>query len=705
MTSSFPLKLILQIAAGAGACLLALVAGLVFAFSGRVSYPDCPFEKLPAGTACVIPSAEPPSKSKEAERKAYWDARRAVFAEMKKTGCEKDATPEEEEALQSNHDQKYVRAREQAETILRKNPHSLPGMFVRASALLEGEANPAAALRQIRVMRRALEALGQKNPHDATAREWYIRCVYLEQDALERLGEDRSALRCVELLEQVFEPMPREKTWSLFRLKEFEKAEESIAELDQSGKWPLRALNSRLALELQLNRRADGYQTAKKLVEASSNDKNDVYLGNRGRASWSALLFDEVEASHKAAREHEDQYSRHSADVRLADLYLQRAQLTAARDALLDAKKQRDRRDPATWQFLDSERRASLASLLLVAGQTDIAERLARHCVERPDRLGTSTMGPKDQQLLADLLLYAALHDRIEVLKEAGASGASQAAAGNRRSLEMELWLIGRRVQSVLDDRRAEFAFQPHADEMPTSWLSPTLLAILPPGVAQGLLDRARMVDPYTGVEAYYDGYQAELDWRNGRYERALEGVQRAHAGLDATGEALLRSRLSAIAGDAAFRLGRYDECRAQFSQVLSTQPSLLRSIGIRLPVKIETDGSDTSNDIAKKLTRSPRFVKHAQGFPVVIAAANGQATFTLELASGPRKIEVAQVAESPVKLTLDQLACQAFHQAVFTAQVEIDEATVNQICGTAGAVRERDAIRKTFADLNKKKS
>lgn len=706
MTRSLPFKPLLQIAAGASACLFALVVSLVIAGRGRVEYPDCPFTKLPAGTVCYIPTAEPPSVSKPEERKAYWDGRRAIFKAMKETGCEKNATPEEAAALQSYYDKKYVRAREQSETILRKHSDSLPGMFVRASALLEGAGNPAAALRQARVMRRALEALGRKNPDDAIAREWYIRCVWLEQDALERLGEDRYALRCIELLEQVFEPLPWEKTWPLFRLKEFEQAAESIAAMEKTGRWPVRTLNSRLALELQINQRAEGYQTAQKLMAVlAPKDDQDVYLGNRGRASWSTFQFQEVEVSLKSAREYEDEYSRHSADVRLADLNLQAGRLTAARDALLAAKSQRDRRNPSTWQFLDSERRAALAALLLVAGRVDVAERLARDCVERPDRLGTTTMGPKDQQLLADLLLYAALHDRIEVLKEGAASGIAQPDAGNRRALEMELWLIGRRVQSNLDGRRAEFAFFPHVDEMPTSWLMPTLLEILPAGVAQGMIDRAQEIDAGTGADAYYIAARAELQWRNGRHRQALELVQAALGKLPAADETVLRTRLTAIAADAAFRLGRYEESRAHFGHVLSTQPGMLRALGIQLPVQIQADGSDAGKEIAQQLARSPRFVTHSQGFPLVIATASGKATCSLQLATGPRKLEVAQAGEAPAKVTLAQQTCQEIHQALFSAQLEIDVATINQITGSQGAVRERDAISNAFARMNQKKS
>lgn len=704
MTTYFTTQRILQLVAGASACLFALVVGLVIVGRSRVHYPDCPFTKLPAGSACVIPTMEVPPDSKQDEVKAYWAARKAVSEEMKKSGCEKDVTPEEAEALKSYSDRKYVRAREQSEELLKKNANSLAGMYVRSGALLEGEANPGKALRQLRVMRRQLELAGRKDPNDKAAREWYIRCVSLELQTLERLGEDRYALRCVDLLEQVFEPLPWKKTWPLLRLKEFAKAEAAIAATEQTGRFPQRVLNDRLSLESQFNLRADSYVTASKLISSlKPEDDQEVYLNNRALTAWAMFKFDEVESDLKASFKYEEKFSRGTAHTGLAELYLQQGRLTDVRESLLTAKKVRDGRDPSTWQFADGKRRAMLAKLLLVTGQSAEAERLARDFVERPDRLGNSSMGAKDQRFLADLLLYATLHDRIEVIREAEAIAADQPEQGNRRALEMELWLVGQRIQSGLEGRRAEIAFQPHADEMPTPWLAATLLDVLPPGVAQGLLNRAQAIDSDSGAAPYYLAHQAELDWRNGRYQRALETTQQALAKLPAEGEALLRTRLTAIAGDAARGLGRVEESRTHFNQVLNTQPGLLRSLGIALPVHVKHDGSELAKQIAQHLSRSPRFVERAEGCAVSVAVTEGRATCTLDLAAGPRKIEVAPAEKET--LTLDQRACQAFCTTVFSAQLVLDDATINNISGSTGAVRERDAISKVLGDLNKKKT
>ena len=481
-----------------------------------------------------------------------------------------------------------------------------------------------------------------------------------------------------------------------------------IVATEKTGRFPLRVLNDRLSLESQFNRRADSYQTATKLVGSlKPEDDQEVYLNNRALTAWATFKFDEVEADLKSNLKYEDKYSRGTAHVGLAGLYVQQGKLADARESLLEAKSRRDRRDPSTWQFDDGERRAMLAKLLLVAGRSDAAERLAREFVERPDRLGNSTMGAKDQGFLADLLLYAALHDRLEVIQESESLGVLESEQGNRRALESELWFLSRRLQSELSGRRAEIAFQPHADEMPAPWLAATLLEVLPAGVAQGLIERAEAIDTDAGAQPYYLAHRAELDWRNGRHQRALEAAEKAFTQLPADGEALLRTRLAAIAGDAAFQLGRLEESRKHFGQVLSTQPGLLRSLSIKLPVNVETDGSETAEQIATLLVCSPRFVEHKQGMQLRITATNGQAKCILaQESSEPVEVSVtSEPDESAKKHSLQQRTSQAFLTAVFSSRLEIDTATINRISGTTGAVRERDAISQVMESLNKKKS
>src|SRR5437588_518224 len=83
-------------------------------------------------------------------------------------------------ALDAAASGKHVRGRQLAEKILESNPESVPAWNVLARALLYGENNLPLALNTARKARHLLEQIGQANPQDADAREWYIRTLLLE---------------------------------------------------------------------------------------------------------------------------------------------------------------------------------------------------------------------------------------------------------------------------------------------------------------------------------------------------------------------------------------------------------------------------------------------------------------------------------------------------------------------------------------------
>ena len=166
--------------------------GRILSDPAHDSYPDAPFDPFDPAAPRPWLDYERPADQQGA---AAYDAKsKELYDYFNQQGAFSRATPEEQAALSAVQSAKYVQGRESAERILRVDPTSVVALITLARAEADGEADWSRALSIIRRARHLLEQRGRANPHDADAREWYLRTLSLEYEILAELAQHGPAL-------------------------------------------------------------------------------------------------------------------------------------------------------------------------------------------------------------------------------------------------------------------------------------------------------------------------------------------------------------------------------------------------------------------------------------------------------------------------------------------------------------------------------
>lgn len=679
------------VSAIAGVVIVATVAQFAVGSSKPTTteYIPCPFQPIAADTPRILSVHEAPESKDKAAYDEYWAERKKIAEYMKTEGSEREATPEERQALDAMNADKYVRALELSGTILQSNRQSIIGMYVRARALADGEASPARALNILRKARHSVESLGKANPADAIAREWYLRILYTERYVLESLGRDVEALRCVEAIEQVYSPMPWMKVWPLMRMKLYDEAETAIIATEKTGVWPTTVLNDRGALAAIQNDRLESYRCFQELC--SLHPTNYVYHRNLGGACYQTFRIAQAEEEFLKATKLSRRYSRSSAFTDLANLFVQEGRFSEAVDALKNAQKQRSQRDPSTWQFDQGDYDLALTSLLGATGKLEAAERLARRSYDRPNRLGGSTQSEKCQEFSICLTLLSVLETRIAEMNELGAASLNNLSTETkRRSMQAECWVLQQKLIKYLDQKQLLLAFTPYSDCSGSPYSMSELARFLPYGVVSSVVQSNRATDNLAGTEAYYDAFMADAEFRNGRSSEALRLAKAALETLSVDGEKLLRSRLQMIAAMVCFQNNQIEEGVKFLDPALAAYPAVLRMLDAYIPVHIENDGSPTARQFAHLLNKSPRLRPAANGLRIHITNREGKLTVEMSRAADARHISV-EVSSEDVHV---EEACAAlyrqFHEQLMSPVVALDQMTINGLDGSP-LVQTRD--------------
>lgn len=662
-------------------------------------YPDAPFQPIPADAPRIFTETENPEKYDKQAAKAFSEANQKRIAYIKNQGSEKDVSPEERKALDAYWSNNSIRGRMLSEAILKDNPRSIPAMFVRGAALINAGSNPAAALNQVRTLRHYLEMLGRQNPADAHAREWYLRNLEMEVAVLMTLGCDVEGLRCIELMEQIYSPQPWRKVWMQFRLNRLDEAERSIVETEKNGNWKVTALNDRGTLELNRIQRAAAYETYKKLVTLAP--ETETYMGNLGEAAFKNFQFAEAEKAYLKSTKLAKTNSTSSRYTDLAQIYLQQGRIGEAIDALKKLQAQRARRHPYTWQYDQAAIDATLASLLIHVGKIADAERIVRRAYDNPDRYGFSDANESDKTLSVSLSLWSILQCRIAELQEAEVTESTFGAAyRERQSLDLEAWRLEKKITKLLDNERlTRFTFTPMFGSCPLE-----LLRILPRGVALSAIEFASQSDEHPAAAAYFNGYRAEVAFHHGQWNEAIRLAQVALEKLPADGEKLFCSRLQAIAGLAELKLGETAKSLVKLDPVLDSNPALLRLLGARIPVKIDSDDSPAASQLAALLAKSPRLLPSSEGFRISIRSKGNQLTVEMFRLNNVRHTEQkVEIADNDLRAAVIQVYKQ-LHSQMATPAVSLDQPTINSLESIPIAIAERNQVARHVEFLHNPK-
>jgi tetratricopeptide (TPR) repeat protein len=688
MTTSRRTHIVAGIAAvTALAVATAVLVKVIHAANAEPEYPDAPFRPVGKDFPRIIPVTERPTR-------AEFDVVRRLLTQ---TGAIRNATAEEQAAVKvlyqpgGSRDGRpnYIRARELAEKILESNPNSVPALYTLAQAHFRSERNLPQALFHVRQARKLLEKRGRANPDDEDAREWYLRALLVEYDILRAMDRAEEQLRVVELMEQIYEPLPWMKVWALFKVKRLQEARKALEEAERTGRWRLSCLNSRCALEEQSRNREATYQAGKVMVKELPY--SPVLWSNYGLACMYTFRPDEAERAYltSVSKGRPDFYG--TAYRPLALLYLQQGRVPEALSALKKGRAQRALRAPHTLQQDQRKIEQATGLLLLALGHNEEAERFLRRAYDDPDRTGSTTDDETDLLMVNGLLLWTVLGSELEQLREedAGVSGVARLAPDlKRKALEFQVWTLRRQLLKILHAPDRLSAIRPY---MPgnveiEAWLAPGLLRILPPGVAAEALRQARAEEDHPGAVPYFDAFEAEVALLRGDAEAALALARKALDRLPAAGEKLLRARASAVAGAAARRLGKRADGLALLQQALRDFPQAFRLLGTAIPVKVEHDGSAPASDLAARLLRSPRFAEAPDGFRVVIRTEGGKLMVEMFRAAGERHCQVSVALSGKADAVADTL--KELHRKVMSPALDLSQVDINSLDGSPSTLQ-----------------
>jgi tetratricopeptide (TPR) repeat protein len=660
----------------------------LLATSPLAELPDPPFSRVPDDFPRFIPVRENPERSDKAAYDAFWAEWRAVWKWQSEGGAVGRARPEEREAVAAAFDDRFAKAKSAALKVLGTDRDSIPALFALAMARVSGDANLPDGLFLIRRARRIAERQGQLNPADADAREWYLRTLWFEYSVLVDLGRDDEALRAVDIIERLYEPLPDLKVWILFKQERLDEADAAIQQSERAGHFPRRSANSRLALEGLRHRRKEQLEAARAATRYGEN--TPVIWSNTGDSALSCFQHADAEAGYLRAAQISIRLKRTgysgSPFTSLSRLFVQEGRTSEALAILAQARTQRAERPPGTLADDQGEYDTSVALAMLALGRSEDAERFARRVVETPDRLGHTSDRPDDKALANAVMLWTVLASKRAEQAERGSSGWMNPDA--------ESWALAKLATRIACQSGRPNIIRPYIPGSATiaSWQLGSVLRMVPPGAALAMVAQARREEDHADAAPYFDALEAEARLLANDPAGALPLARKALEKLPKPGEQLLRGRTAAIAAEAARRLGQHDESRELWTAALADFPAAPRLLGLAIPVKIEA-GADSSA-LADLLARSPRFRVESWGLPLRVRTADGRASIVLVRGDGSNHATFEHsLGSAPTPAQLAEASSQ-FHDRVAAPTIRLADTDVNALDGlpTRPLSRQDDA-------------
>lgn len=350
---------------------------------------------------------------------------------------------------------------------------------------------------------------------------------------------------------------------------------------------------------------------------------------------------------------------------------------------------------------------------MLVTGHTEEAEMFARRAAQRPDRAGTTSIAELDLDFSNSMILWSALTAQFAGVQErdaarSGLTGFVPDAA--IRQLQLELWRLERELASQLTGKRLVDlvrAKTPGGVGFETgipSWMRHGIAQVVAPGLAFEAVRQARQIKDVSETEAYLDAFESEVQLRLGDAENARRLAGRALEELPEQGEALLRCRVRAMAGEACRQLDDLPAALAHWDTVLRTCPQMLRLLQIELPVRIATDGSRLAERMRNTLQKSPRFAEHEAGFPMRLSAAKDNLRFELDRKYGARHLTASAKlpadTEDSTGESVEALAHRTLHERLMQPFVDFSQSDLDSLNGSPSAVQYHDGVGRLLDSL-----
>jgi len=647
-------------------------------------------------------------------------------------------TPAEQEALDLLSQEQMLSARTKAEEALTANPNSLAGHYVLGVVLHEAEGSLARAMYHLGRARELYETTWAASTRPAGAPwEMHRDVLYRIQQLAGEMELYDYQLHVLGYHDYLYDPdLLGQAAWPLMQLGRYDEAR-SFAQraIDTRDEWQRSVgLNALCAIEGEAGRRQPALEACVAALDnaraagAEEEQPLAVHAYNAALAARATLNYEQVEQlCLEGARRLE--FTPANPWRLLVAQHASGGRLTDAVEALREMQRWR-RRQPAYLRDQDrAETDAIFATLMLVAGETEMGLRAVDRAIAQPDRRGL-TSGKPEQALGAHALLRRALQRTYaeQTLEQASWSGFASHLAGHfeAASERMSAWPDDERIASVLaDDERlvATLRFYVHGGIEPVpSWLVGDLIEILGAGVVAVALHQARAVEGAASpLVPFYDALEAEIALARGDDGRAFNMARSALERLPAP-EALLRARIAAVAAQAAPSSA---EALAFYEQAMQLDAGVIRRMGLSIPATVRArDGGALASRVADLIESSPRLTS-GRGFEVVVGSAGDSAVEACLLSQHGARLACATVdpeqllreqqdrereraeaaregepsegdEEEPEEIDPAERLAEEFHRVVFAAPVALDSADLSSLDGrtTTGAEAAREQLR-----------
>lgn len=603
-----------------------------------------------------------------------------------------DATVEELALWELVERQRYVRAREEAESYLAQHPSSYVAHLVLGMAQHYGEANfPKALFHETRALD-LFEAAEGPRPTQSQPWRWHARILVGLTRAHGDLEHYDEQLASMYRYNELYTPqLKAELAWPLMKKREFDKARLAVEEgLATGDPYQVeRAKNALCAIEFEAGDDVKSYEACAEAVEYGRShfgSATAVDLGNFAEAARSIFRFDDAERLlMEASKSGLSWYG--NPWLELADLYMRAGRLAEALSALREVPRHRAARPAHVRDSDRNEARRSLAAFLLLMGRPDEALRITDKASVLPDRRAHNSRDPEQDQSIVALLDRQARLMLAEMTVERASAAPFHVrwrARAEASWLRFQAWMSARQAARFLDDEArlvGTFAIGTARSAVMPPWLLGELIGALGPGVVRAAVDQVAAEDTREGATAYYDAVLAEVALAQREYAEAVEHAERALPGIQ-PGDSLLRERVRAVLGKA---LSDPREAAALYETVLATDPGLFRRLGWALPVEVRSSDAAVDRDLAKAILRSPRFESSSEGLRIQVDGARICLFGRTGAAWGCGEAELEQ---DDTGRSYEQRVVDAFHAEIFSPRVDLSRIDINSLDGSNRVTR-----------------
>jgi tetratricopeptide (TPR) repeat protein len=614
-----------------------------------------------------------------------------------------------------------VRAREVAQRWIAEQPGSAAAQFALAEVLVRVEGNLARALFHLN---RAEELTNYSSLGRAVASgapEWHYLTLSQLSYVHQLMGNQQASLDYLDKIEAVYgQEVESFRGWPLIKMQKWDEARASAESVLASSNDPRersRAWNTLCAVELSALRPAESLEACDRsisedeaLAGESSGDSDTVYLMNASEVSLSMLRMEDAEDYLTRAALELDPDSVGDPWIYLLFLYMNQSRFDEARTALDNMLVWRDQQEPIVGVMNRAEHFLVSAMFLTLAGYPADAATLSATALNQPDRTGSYSADEAQKDSIAALMNAIANQTAYEQALENAATKDFADALQQRlraQTLRFKAWRSSRHAAALFADTQVLLnRLRPYAplDVHIPEWIEPELVRIMGEGVIAGVLEQALAAGAFSLNEGYYHAYHAEIAALRGQSEQTLAHAARALGQLPAQ-ESLLRARLSARIAEAAWQQGDYEVARSNYELALQNDPSLLRRLGMSLPVRIRGVDDAFVRQVIDYLEASPRFHSHPEGLSLEVFPQNDLTICLSTLGGSPLSCVQMGAIDETLTLTPAQQLVQEFHAQTFGLGYDISQAQRMRLMGSsvilssqgnAAAQQDRDAVLQT---------